>query len=472
MGKPVFGIFLLGLIIMGGFLPTTSGQSGTNVIQFLASTDGLVSLHIPAGWYMASEETEDQSLLIAAPTPEAAKAWQAGGPLMVHVYLNNGEGLTSDELLQKTLKDYQLSGIALESSESNLWGLPALHYIGQNDRLKIAITLIMQPDGAGAIRFVASASPAEWDQPTYDYIASNLVVLSQQASPPRGWQSFIRAPFGWEQDDFSSFVQWTAPADGPFSGLEVWFQAGSRGELAGQGEAAFVLRNFGVNYSSQVDESLSYPAVIGGLPATAQPFESFTHSGIAYNATGGTDYGTANLVARAPLGQWTPAHQALVEAIAASVQIIPPDADSAPVGLSQGYRPPNFTGTFDDGSAFSLDQYEGQLVLLHFWFVDCPSCRAEWPHLDALYQEYQDDGLVLLAVNAIDAISYIETYQQTQGLNFPYVEDNGALHQLFNISLFPTTYVITPDGIINQVARGPLSERSLQNLINRYLLED
>jgi peroxiredoxin len=314
-----------------------------------------------------------------------------------------------------------------------------------------------------------TATPDEWDSDLYQAISASLVVLPQQTSTPIGWQSFIRAPLGWEQDEFSSFVQWVAPSDGPFSGTEIWFQVGSRGELVGQGEAGFVLRSLGVNYVSQVDESQSYPAVLGGLPASAQPFESFTHTGIAYNAIGGTDFGTANLVARAPLGQWTAAHQQLVEAMVASVQIIPPSADSAPVGLAQGYRPPNFTGRYLDGTSFGLDQYQGQLVLLHFWFVDCPSCRAEWPHLNAIYQEFKDQGLVLLAVNAIDSLEYIQAYMESEGLDFPIIQDNGQIHQLYNVALFPTTYVITPDGVINQAARGPLSERSLRNLMERYL---
>jgi peroxiredoxin len=229
------------------------------------------------------------------------------------------------------------------------------------------------------------------------------------------------------------------------------------------------LQSLGVFYSTQVDESTLQPTFLAGFPATELWFESFTHEGRAVNVDSGINFGTANLVARAPLGTWTPAHDVLLDAIINSVQIAPPTAENAPIGLRTGYRAPDFSATLRDGT--TVDTIEGKLTFVHFWFVDCPYCRSEWPHVQSVYEVYADDGVIMLAVNAIDSPAYIDSYYAAEGLTVPVVLDDGSLHDLFNVSAFPTTYVIGPDGVIVQVARGPMTEQAMVNLVEQYLLD-
>jgi peroxiredoxin len=101
--------------------------------------------------------------------------------------------------------------------------------------------------------------------------------------------------------------------------------------------------------------------------------------------------------------------------------------------------------------------------------VNCPYCREEWPGLQSVYDEYRDDGMVLLAINALDPPAYIEAYTESEGLDFPLVRDDGTLHNLYGVTAFPSTFVVGPDGVIVRMARGPLSERSLRNLVEEHL---
>lgn len=437
--------------------------------EIFVTEDGMAAMRVPSGWYLSANEDDNQSVLIAAPEAERATAWQGPGAMIVHLYTDRAPEADSQTLLDKTLKDHALSGIALAESEINIMGISGLRFEGQSDDLWTDISIVHIPDSDLWIRFVASASASEWDVDFVQSLRDTLAILPQTAKTPKGWAASIRAPQGWQTTEFSSFIQWTAPQDGLFAGMEVWFQAGFRSDLIGQGETPFVLRSLGVNYTSQVDEDSSYATNISGLPATALAFESFTHSGLAINTEGGSDFGTANLIARAPLGRWTPAHQIVFEAMRVTASIVPPSGDAAPVGLRPGYRAPSFEGHIDGAGDFSLDDYDGQLVFVHFWFVDCPYCREEWPHLQAVYDEYRDDGMVLLAINALDPPGYIEAYTASAGLDFPLVRDDGSLHNLFGVTAFPSTFVVGPDGVIVRMARGPLSERSLRNLVEEHL---
>ncbi len=48
----------------------------------------------------------------------------------------------------------------------------------------------------------------------------------------------------------------------------------------------------------------------------------------------------------------------------------------------------------------SLDELEGQVVIVQFWTYSCGNCTATIPYLQALYEKYQDDGLEIVGVHS------------------------------------------------------------------------
>ena len=55
--------------------------------------------------------------------------------------------------------------------------------------------------------------------------------------------------------------------------------------------------------------------------------------------------------------------------------------------------------TFKDGKTTTLDTYKGKVVLLNYWATWCPPCVKEMPELNKLQVDYQDKGLVVLALS-------------------------------------------------------------------------
>ena len=51
----------------------------------------------------------------------------------------------------------------------------------------------------------------------------------------------------------------------------------------------------------------------------------------------------------------------------------------------------NFTD--GDGNPMSLADFKGKTVLLNLWATWCAPCIAEFPELQALHEEFSDDGL-------------------------------------------------------------------------------
>ena len=91
---------------------------------------------------------------------------------------------------------------------------------------------------------------------------------------------------------------------------------------------------------------------------------------------------------------------------------------------SERIAAPDFTIEKLEGGTTSLAEHKGKLVMLHFWATWCMPCRVEMPGMESLWQQYKDDGLVILAVS-IDEGSKgrVEKYKQIFELSFPILLD-------------------------------------------------
>src|SRR5512143_476977 len=88
-----------------------------------------------------------------------------------------------------------------------------------------------------------------------------------------------------------------------------------------------------------------------------------------------------------------------------------------------GQLPPDFKTTTVDGTPVSLSQYAGQPVWLMFAASWCPDCRSEAPDVEATYEKYEDQGLVVLSVNIEEDADAVKAYAARAGLTYPAVAD-------------------------------------------------
>ena len=73
---------------------------------------------------------------------------------------------------------------------------------------------------------------------------------------------------------------------------------------------------------------------------------------------------------------------------------------TAPTGLAVGDRAPDFKLADLRGTEVSLSQYQGKPVILHFWAVDCSTCRAEQPDYIKAMASLRSKRPAVLAVDA------------------------------------------------------------------------
>lgn len=103
-----------------------------------------------------------------------------------------------------------------------------------------------------------------------------------------------------------------------------------------------------------------------------------------------------------------------------------------------------------EGQSVSLDDFSGKPILLNFWATWCPPCRLEMPYLEQVYEEWSDQGLVVLAINEGESSAQVREFVQSYGLTFPVLLDTrGAVAQAYNPQEFlPTSFFIDRDGVV------------------------
>lgn len=122
-----------------------------------------------------------------------------------------------------------------------------------------------------------------------------------------------------------------------------------------------------------------------------------------------------------------------------------------------------------EGDTVSLADFRGQPVIINFWATWCAPCRIEMPELQASFEKYKDDGLIILALDQDESPELVRSFFYDEfGLTFtPLLDVEQAVAIEYGVFNFPSSFFINGDGIITAIHRGP----ALQSQIDDYLAD-
>ncbi len=136
-------------------------------------------------------------------------------------------------------------------------------------------------------------------------------------------------------------------------------------------------------------------------------------------------------------------------------------------GLRIGGRAPDFRLSDLDGQSVALSGFLGEPVLVNFWATWCPPCRIEMPHLQAVFEEWSSDDLVLLSINTGEDASTVRQFMQDNGYTFPVLLDiDAGVSEKYHIRSIPASFFIDRDGVIRDAVIGAFTSKEA---IERYL---
>ncbi len=124
------------------------------------------------------------------------------------------------------------------------------------------------------------------------------------------------------------------------------------------------------------------------------------------------------------------------------------------------------------GERIHTSDLRGKVVLVNFWATDCEICVREMPKIVATHVKFASQGFETIAVAMrYDPPSYVVNYAEKNALPFKVALDvNGDLAQRFgNVSLTPTTFIISRDGRIVRQYVGEPDFEALHLLLEKEL---
>lgn len=135
-----------------------------------------------------------------------------------------------------------------------------------------------------------------------------------------------------------------------------------------------------------------------------------------------------------------------------------------------GSLAPNFELKTLTSDGVTLADYKGEVVVVNFWATWCPPCRAEMPGIQAVYDTYKDQGLIVLAVNAQEDHNTIQSFVMETGFTFPILPDPyGQAIRAYGVRSFPATFVIDREGRIDTIHQGQIAPEELEAVIKPLL---
>jgi hypothetical protein len=108
-----------------------------------------------------------------------------------------------------------------------------------------------------------------------------------------------------------------------------------------------------------------------------------------------------------------------------------------------------------DSSTIDLSQLKGKVVLLDFWASWCGPCRKSLPLYNDLGKHFAGQPFEIVAVSVDaskeDALGFLQKFPLDYLVGW---DATGKLAETYEVPGMPSSYVITPAGVVQHVHKG------------------
>ena len=129
-----------------------------------------------------------------------------------------------------------------------------------------------------------------------------------------------------------------------------------------------------------------------------------------------------------------------------------------------------FVGTTESGQVLESSAFEGNVIVMNWWYSACAPCRAEASDLAMLSVEFED-SVQFVGVNVRDTAETALAFDRNFGIEYPSLIDaqSGQVSLAFtgvvSPQAVPTTIVIDRDGKVASRILGRIEASILRTLI-------
>jgi thiol-disulfide isomerase/thioredoxin len=118
-----------------------------------------------------------------------------------------------------------------------------------------------------------------------------------------------------------------------------------------------------------------------------------------------------------------------------------------------GRPAPSFTLQDLQGRQLSLSDFRGKVVLLDFWATWCSPCVKAIPYLEAFYQKYREEGLVVIGLNTETDHTTVGAFAKGR-ISYPVLLDAGEQFNDYGVRGIPTLVYVDRGGVVRSQQSG------------------
>jgi thiol-disulfide isomerase/thioredoxin len=143
------------------------------------------------------------------------------------------------------------------------------------------------------------------------------------------------------------------------------------------------------------------------------------------------------------------------------------------VPMAVNYPAPELSLQNVNGMTESLISYRDKVVLVNNWATWCPPCKAEIPTLEAYYKTHNEEGFVIIGVEAGESQNDVLKFAQEHDMTYPVWFDlkNASMNAFRNGSL-PSSYVIDRKGVVRLAWVGEINREMLEKYVTPLVMEN
>ncbi|MGI9824420.1 TlpA family protein disulfide reductase [Agromyces sp. Marseille-Q5079] len=148
------------------------------------------------------------------------------------------------------------------------------------------------------------------------------------------------------------------------------------------------------------------------------------------------------------------------------------------IPVAERGEPVGFAGITETGKPIASTDFDGQPLVVNFWYAGCAPCRKEAPDLQALSEQFREAGVQFIGVNVRDQAATAKAFADTYSVTYPSIMDADQSEVLLAFSgivapnAVPTTLVLDAEHRVAARVLGRVTSRSiLETLIESVVPE-
>jgi thiol-disulfide isomerase/thioredoxin len=109
----------------------------------------------------------------------------------------------------------------------------------------------------------------------------------------------------------------------------------------------------------------------------------------------------------------------------------------------------HFKSSDINGNKINTKDLAGKIIVLNFWFINCPPCIMEMPELNKIADTYRSDSSVVFIAVALDKKNDLEEFFKQNKFKYMVIDNGRYIADQYSIRSYPTNVIVDPEGKVH-----------------------